>query len=298
MDILPKELFLIILSYTDYSTHIELVKFIRVNQNKYISQNEYLTLLKYRFPEYIRDNIVDYRKDIIYLELLKHPELKYDNVNMDGFNQYFIYNKYNKIFLKYLTMNDQIVPEADLVAYLDDVDVLELFLGGGGVNDQIDDLVHYAFYHTSINILNYLIDFKDYSLESVPDKYKKLIRYKYDELLIDSKVLLKITKELVHKLYTNMELFRIISHISTNNIDSFKYILDELPTQINSQLIYQIFIEFIDNSDDLEIFVPIWKKYGSQLSKSDYSKLIKQLKLDISRGYGNENVYSFLMSKR
>ena len=95
-----------------------------------------------------------------------------------------------------------------------------------------------------------------------------------------------------------MELFRIISHISTNNIDSFKYILDELPTQINSQLIYQIFIEFIDNSDDLEIFVPIWKKYGSQLSKSDYSKLIKQLKLDISRGYGNENVYSFLMSKR
>jgi len=287
MDILPKELFLIILSYTDYPEHIELVKINRV------SQNDYLTLLTYRFPEYIRDNIVDYRKDIIYLELLKHSIL-FDHMNFGMFFPDKNYDQYDKLLLRYLVKNKIIMTTVDLIAYLDDIDILKYELNQVGSEGFLDDLVYFSFYHKSINILNYLTEKDDYKLH----QYKKMVMNEYEELLTRYDVLLEITKALINKLYTDEELFRITPNISIYNIDSLKYILDKLPTHMSSELIYQVFLYFIEHSDELTIFVPIWKKYGSQLSKSDYSKLIKQLELNILYSYGSKNVYSFLMGKR
>lgn len=51
----------------------------------------------------------------------------------------------------------------------------------------------------------------------------------YEKILTRYNVSLEITKALIHKLYTDEELFRITPNIRINNIDSLEYILDELP---------------------------------------------------------------------
>lgn len=269
MNIIPKELYLGILSYLDVSTEVkntsqlETLKVIEAFPLE-LTNNDWIYLFTLRFPRWYKKSLYHLNTKEIYLELLIMEPILYDltdsgNVsNPEQFPQ----------ALKYLMLEGFIREDTETIAELDDVDLLYLKHVRQDLErkiyatNKLDDDIIVFFYENSINILKYIFEHKLYDENNT----KKYIMEAYENGNIKL-----YTTELIFK-YINFnenELIGILLYYESNDMNSYNYIFDKLPEYIDPKLIGKRLTDYSEERYVLDNFVPLWDKYNSLLLIDD-----------------------------
>src|SRR5579863_9304789 len=279
MNVIPKELDLLILNYLDLVDFGKIVSLLR-EFNILLTQNDYLALMVARFPQYYKKNIMKYDIEYLYLSLLSLPVCVHDDNLIYGINTTLLIKKEKRntsisLFIhyelyKYLLLEDF----TNTIGYHDD----SIF-----IYDDLDTFIIRENYHrekanitwsntikfNSMKILNYMLTNKLYPARDLGDIiveiYEKeteinqeIIRILADKLNLSHKfIILLVTdqQETVDFLLDQLD----PSKLDSNNIDIIINVYKSLTVQsrIKSQkfvLIWRVYSKYFKDEDIIEFY--------------------------------------------
>src|SRR5579863_5314024 len=278
MDIIPKELQLLILG------HLDVVDFGNIGRlfkeyNIQLTQNDYLSLLVGRFPQYYKKNIIKYNIQYLYVSLLGCTLViddVYDLINNinnlietrtwndDKLKEYLPYHE----LYKYLLIENFVeisMDYSDTIFIYDDLDTFQIFKEYF-YDNYLSTTYYNAIRHNSNKILDYLLT--QYTPEIDDSDISSSIVGIYN---IEEEVNPEIIKKLIEYIDTDNR-FKIL--ILANNQETIDFLLDLLkPSVLDSIEIASIIDVYKYRIGDALItyqkFKLIWDVYSSYFVEGD-----------------------------
>ena len=296
MDWLPKEIIINILQYLDVNTEntentdLDTISLLNVYPIE-LTNNDWGYLFSLRFNKYFTKYLYTSNTDIkdIYLEmLLLEPVLHYLEDNVED-NMYDIYNHLNvKNALKYLMLRGFIYPDVHAIANIDDIELLYLDYIRQDINgklystEKLDDHLIVFIADNSLRILEHIFKNKLYN----EDNIKGYILEAYQNGLINLNTTKLIFKYIT---FTNSELLDILIYYDSNEMESYYYIFDMLPDDIDVEYLSRHLINYSEYHQNFDTFEPLWNKYSDTLSVDDLIKIYQNFNYQTDKRVGGQD---------
>jgi len=248
-----------------------------------LSDNEYLTLFRWRFFNYYNSTLREYPMSYIYPDMLRFIE-DYSEYSTRDYSTYFV---------KYMALNDFISISFEDVAIIDDIELFKhIYRQEFKTNKTWGELLDYisGFMSSgSINILKYILDTSGVKeLEDINGIFKGTVEYHHVDL--------KVIKLFIdYYNYSDEDLFFLAVDLHEDNTSAFNYILDNLGT-LKSDVIYRGLSFYMEYHKSLYQFQKLWDNYKKELTHEHINSLFKLAKQ--FKDYGcDDKFYKFLKSE-